>query len=407
MSQPMKVLHVSAGFYPAFSMGGPIPAFLQLCQSLAALGCDVKVVTTNASGTGSAMDVDCSQEVMLAERLHVRYCKYLTARSVSPALLGLLPGYVRWADVVHLSSVYNFPTIPTLLLCKILGKPLIWSPHGALQRWEGSRRTELKAIWERICALVAPRPLHLHVTSVEEATASAARFPGSDIHTIPYTVPVPDRSYHVENEPALRLLYLGRLDRKKGLENLLAACRTLYERGDRLWSLTIAGGGPLEYAETLRNHVRALEQSTTGNPPNGTTPPSSVRVRMVGEVTGQAKEALFAEADVLVVPSYTENFGLVVPEALLRGVPVIASTGTPWRRLEEEGCGLWVKNDPESLADAIERIGQMPMREMGRRGSEWARKEFHPEAIAGIMYASYRRIAESQRRAPNCLNACS
>ena len=402
----MKVLHVTPGFHPAFSMGGPIPAFLRLCQGLAELGCDVKVLTTDASGTGSAMDVDTVQEVRMAERLHVRYCRYLMARSISPALLGLLPSYLKWADVVHLSSVYNFPTIPTLFLCRLMGKPVIWSPHGALQRWEGSRRTRLKAVWEWICAAVAPRTLHVHVTSGEEAVASGARFPAAEIRVIPYTVPVPARSRHVRDDRMLRLLYLGRLDRKKGIENLLAACDRLHQRGVRSWSLTIAGGGPSEYADKLGDQVRALERRITGNRPEGSSPPPSARIRMAGEVTGQAKEALFAEADVLVVPSHTENFGLVVAEALLRAVPVIASTGTPWRQLEEMGCGLWVNNDPDSLADAIQRIQEMPLREMGRRGCEWARHEFDPDTIARTVYATYRRLAEDSRNAVKCLRAC-
>jgi glycosyltransferase involved in cell wall biosynthesis len=97
---------------------------------------------------------------------------------------------------------------------------------------------------------------------------------------------------------------------------------------------------------------------------------------MVGHIVGHKKEHAFEEADVLVVPSYTENFGIVVTEALARGIPVIASTGTPWQKLEEVGCGLWVANDPKSLATAIETMNQLPLKQLGEKGRAWMQKEF-------------------------------
>src|SRR5690242_3335914 len=391
----MKVLHVSSAFFPGHSHGGIIPAFYELCQSLGRLGCDVKVLTTDASGDGRAMEVDCTNEVRLAERVHIRYCKYLMGRSVSPTLLRLLPRYIRLADVVHLSSVYNFPTIPTLLLCRVMGKPLIWSPHGALQRWEGTRRRKLKTIWEWMCRMVGPTPLRLHVTCDEEAVASRARFPGCQTVTIPYCVAIPKARVKTYSEHELRLLYLGRLDPKKGIENLLMACRKLNERRRLSWSLTIAGGGNAEYAQTLQAQIRTI-----------TLDPTTARIRMVGEVTGHAKEVLFAEADVLVVPSYTENFGLVVAEALLHEVPVIAGRGTPWKRLEDMSCGLWVENDPDSLVEAIERMSRSPLRDMGRRGRVWAQEEFHPERIGKSMFEWYCRLMIEKLKAAPSLHVC-
>ncbi|HKY71735.1 MAG TPA: glycosyltransferase [Nitrospira sp.] len=380
----MKILHVSSAFFPGYSHGGIIPAFYELCRSLGRLGCEVKVLTTDAAGDGRAMEVDCEGEVRLAESFDVRYCKYLMGRAVSPTLLRLLPAYIRWADVVHLSSVYNFPTIPTLLLCRIMGRPLLWSPHGALQRWDGSRRRRLKVIWEWICAAVGPPSLRLHVTCEQEAAASRAKFPGYPSELIPYCVPVPEEQEKAAIQNELSLLYLGRLDPKKGIENLLEACRILCEHNRLSWSLTIAGGGTPQYTHALQARIRALLLVS--------------KVRMMGEVVGQAKEALFAHADVLIVPSHTENFGLVVAEALLRNVPVIASKGTPWSELEAHCCGLWVENDPGSLADAIERISHLPLREMGSRGRSWIQDEIHPDSIGRRMYEAYQRLLTEQRR---------
>jgi glycosyltransferase involved in cell wall biosynthesis len=380
----MKILHVSSAFFPGYSHGGIIPAFYELCKSVGRLGCHVKVLTTDASGDGRAMDVDCTREVRVSESIDVRYCKYLAGRSVSPTLLRLLPAYIRWADVVHLSSVYNFPTIPTLLLCRFMGKPVLWSPHGALQRWDGTRRRRLKAVWEWICAAAAPSSLRLHVTSEEEAVASRDRFPDHAVELIPYCVPVPAQREKPVGTNNLRLLYLGRLDPKKGIENLLESCRILCERNKISWSLTIAGGGTHQYTQALQARIRALLLDS--------------RVRMVGEVSGQGKEALFGDADVLVAPSHTENFGLVIAESLLREVPVIASKGTPWSRLEALSCGLWVENDPVILADAIERIARLPLREMGRRGRSWVQAEFHPDPVGRRMYDTYEKLLRNEVR---------
>ena len=95
----------------------------------------------------------------------------------------------------------------------------------------------------------------------------------------------------------------------------------------------------------------------------------------------------------MIAPSYTENFGLVVAEALGHAVPVIVSRGTPWRRVEEIGCGLWVENDPESLAAAIQRISGMPLREMGLKGREWMQREFDWDSVASRMINVYRSLA--------------
>ena len=134
----MKVLHVVPSFHPAYSYGGPIRSTFELCRNVVQLGCEVRVLTTDADGLDRVLDVDKTKEVQLPEGFRVRYCPRRQRHSVSPTLMHLLPTYMRWADVVHLTGVYNFPTFPTIFCGRLLHKPLIWSPRGALQRWEGS-----------------------------------------------------------------------------------------------------------------------------------------------------------------------------------------------------------------------------------------------------------------------------
>jgi glycosyltransferase involved in cell wall biosynthesis len=114
---------------------------------------------------------------------------------------------------------------------------------------------------------------------------------------------------------------------------------------------------------------------------------------MMGEVLAEAKKSLFECSDVALVPSYTENFAIVVAEALAHGVPVIASKGTPWSRLEQMKCGLWVDNDPQTLADAIRSISTMPLQDMGLIGREWMEREFSWRSVTEQMLDLYHRCA--------------
>jgi glycosyltransferase involved in cell wall biosynthesis len=373
----VKVLHVTPSFHPAFVYGGPTRSVYELCCNLARAGCDVRVLTTDANGPDTVLDVDTNEEIDLAG-FHVRYCHRIKDVSISPTLLRLLPEYIRWADVVHLTAVYSFPTIPTVLLCRMLRKPIVWSPRGMLQRWQGTRRPALKGIWERLCRLVSPSSLVLHATSEEERQESTARFPGVEMVVIPNGIELSDKIALVNGHKVLRLLFIGRLHPKKGIENLLEAYRLLNGSLSMPLSLTIAGAGEQQYTDNIKERIKQL-----GIPR---------QIQMTGAVLGEDKENAFMNADVVVVPSYTENFAMVVAEALAYGIPVIASTGTPWKRLAEVGCGLWVDNCPESLAEAIKQISRMPLHEIGLKGREWMQREFTGEVTAKKMMAVYKSL---------------
>lgn len=163
----MKVLHVVPAFYPAVYHGGPICSLYSLCNALARQGVDLRVLTTDSAGPRKSVQVDAFP-TMTPAGYPVYFCRRRFGVSVAPGLLAYMMRLIRWTDVIHLTAVYSFPTIPVLLSCKVLDKPVVWSPRGSLQRWEGSRRPTLKAVWERVCRVAAPRRLVLHVTSEEE-----------------------------------------------------------------------------------------------------------------------------------------------------------------------------------------------------------------------------------------------
>jgi glycosyltransferase involved in cell wall biosynthesis len=373
-SSPIKLLHITPSFAPAWSHGGPVEAVDQLCRHLSAAGCDVRVLTTDCDGPDQILAVEKRRPVEITTNLQVRYCPRRWRLSVSPVLLRSLLSSVRWAHVVHLTAVYNFPTFPTLHACRILHKPLVWSPRGALQRWKDTRRQTLKALWESACSAIAPNGTLLHVTSDAERIDSSRRLPRLRTVVIPNGVEVPHEALHIDGDGELRLVYLGRLEPKKGLENLLLACRTLVDTG-LSFSLVIGGSGDAKYTEALKARVAQLSLAS--------------RVAFLGHVPRDAKGEFFAKADVAVVPSHVENFCAVIAEALAHEVPVVASRGTPWHRVEQMGCGLWVDNAPESLAAAIRKIGEMPLREMGERGRQWMIAEYCWPAIAQQMLGVY------------------
>jgi glycosyltransferase involved in cell wall biosynthesis len=291
---------------------------------------------------------------------------------------------VRWADVVHLTGAYSFPTIPTLLACRLLKKPLVWSPRGALQateEWKGAKKRKLKKVWEKICAAVMPKKCILHVTSEKEREASLERLPNAVATLIPNGTDIPESLPPRQWRPdgVLRLLFLGRLDPQKGIENLLEALSLI---GNHDVRLDIYGTGDSSYSRLLASLANDLNLGD--------------RVRFHGRVEAEEKTKVFLAADLCVVPSYGENFGMVVIEALAHGVPVIASKGTPWEALVSKRCGLWVENSPESLAQAVQSTRGMNLRDMGKRGCEWVCAEMSWEGIANDMLAVYRRLAGAQ-----------
>jgi glycosyltransferase involved in cell wall biosynthesis len=381
----MKVLEVSPSFFPARQHGGVTESTWQLTRHLGRLGCKMRVLTTDAGANGSTFGVLRDRELSMDQGVTVHYCRRWVRRSVAPDLVRRLPREAAWADVVHLNAVYSFPTIPTLATSAWLGKGVVWSPRGALQRWSGSRNLWLKRVWERICLGVRPGRLVLHVTSEQERRESLGRLPGCEAVVVPNGVELPDRVDHAPGGDRLRLLYLGRLDAKKGLENLFDACALLKQQGGLDWSLTVAGDGERSYVDSLRRRI--------------VNAGVEAEVSSVGWVTSAGKSRLFGLADVLVLPSHTENFGNVVAEALAHGVPVIASHGTPWEQVERIGCGLWVDNSPESLAAAIRHVAGLPLQEWGARGRAWMEREFAWPAVAKRLLEVYRGLV-SPGRAP-------
>lgn len=380
----MKLLLISPSFFPATFWGGPIFSTLGLCDALAQFKhVQLRVVTTDSAGPQISNAVSVSGfPSAFPGGYPVYFCRRRFGSSGSPRLIAELFRMIYWADVVHLNAVYSMPTIPTLLLARFLGKPVVWSPRGAFLDWAKSSRSYEKSIWDIICNSIVKRSkVVLHLTSVDEAIASTAKISNamSTVISNGVTVPAIEENRNWMEQGVLRVIFLGRLHPIKGLENLIQAIAGLKNFNV---TLAIFGDGDSNYIRGLEQLVAELELVS--------------RVTFYGHVEASEKATAFRNADVCVIPSYSENFGMVVAESLAHGVPVIVSKRTPWAEVESQGCGLWVQNTPDELAAALSTIRTKNLREMGKLGKAWMAREFAWSKVAEKMLSVYQNLNEGK-----------
>lgn len=171
-------------------------------------------------------------------------------------------------------------------------------------------------------------------------------------------------------------LFLGRLHPKKGLPLLIDAWA---EVRPRRWRLIIAG--PDEDGHSGEVAALIQRRGLTGD------------IRLVGPAYADEKAQLLASARVFVLPTYSENFGMAVAEALANGVPVITTTSAPWQELHTSKCGWWIPPERDALADALRSAcaaSEASLCEMGRRGRELIRSQYSWSKIAGRMACVYK-----------------
>ena len=297
----------------------------------------------------------------------------------SPEMYHGLQKACRSADVLHSNTLWAMPTVYPGWVKHRQKIKLVVSPHGSLAPW-ALRKGKLK---KKIFGLlfqnqVLRRADMFHATSekeYEEIRAAGYRQP---VAIVPIGMDLPDveprNARKARNgEKGRRVVFFGRLHKVKGVDRLVRAWEQVVREG---WELVIAGPdcGMLEELKSI-----VAERKLP-------------RVSFVGEINGHAKYDFLADADIYVLPSDTENFGITVAESLASGTPVIASQGTPWEGLEHEKCGRWVPIGVEPLVAALKEMMSLDDTEraaMGECGKEWIRRDFAWEGIGAKMKASY------------------
>jgi glycosyltransferase involved in cell wall biosynthesis len=195
------------------------------------------------------------------------------------------------------------------------------------------------------------------------------------------------------------IVFMSRLHPKKGVDVLLRAWARQKEVTSDVWRVTspdadksfsplvswslspiliLAGSDLIGYRKEVEKMVKELGLEDS--------------VVITGEVQGEMKDCLLANAEVFVLPSYSENFGIVVAEALSWGRPVITTTGTPWKEVADVGAGWWVKPEEEALAGALAQAlakGREEIEAMGAKGRELVERSYTWASPAAKLIAAY------------------
>lgn len=358
----MRVLHIVSSVGPG--SGGVGMAALSLARAQRDAGCEIAIWSQDPP----QVIADAASEWLLTGTI-------LGFPIWGLPIVGFSPTAERYAasaagsqfDVVHQHGIWQANSRVTNQWRIAHRRPTVVAPQGTLQP-VALQRSRLK----KQLALVGYEARNLHAATCLQATAEpelqSIRCFGlrNPVAIIPNSIPDDwlvtqgdgsrFRQRHAIPSDKRLLLFLSRIHPIKGLPLLFEAVAA--RRAELIdWRLVLAGTDEGGHRHTLEVLARQLGIAEL--------------VQFVGPVFGEDKRDAFAAADVFVLPSYSENFGTVIAEALGAGIPVITTHGTPWVDIETRGCGWWVDTNAHSLAEAISDAAQHSVSElvaMGRRG---------------------------------------
>ena len=286
-------------------------------------------------------------------------------------------------DLVHIHALWSPVLHRVSKWAHNNGIPVVWSPHGMLQKWAIKNKW-----WKKIAALALyqwwdlKRADLLHATAQTEVDDIRRLCLENKIVVAPLGVKVSgctECKKHIGGKKVL--LFVSRVQRKKGLPVLIDAWARLSQCVRDGWVVRIVGPDQDNHTAELKKQCERL----------GIIDYFS----FVGPKYGDKLDKEYRSANLFVLPTHSENFGSVVIEALARGVPVICSQGAPWKVLEDHGCGWWPKDSVEALAAALKAamcISDAERRGMGDRGLELVAEKYTWDAVVRVMIAGYKRF---------------
>lgn len=388
----MKVLHVVPSYLPAVRYGGPIFSVHALCRALVRGGHEVHVFTTNVDGPGvSAVPLEVPVDL---DGVRVWYFPVPALQRVywSPRLGAGLRRDVATFDVVHTHSVFLWPTWVAARMSVRNCVPYVLSPRGMLVPDLVRRKSPwAKRAWIR---LIESRNVEnaaaIHVTSqieAEELARFGFRMPA--VRIVPNGVDAPadgdgavaaSARFAEMAAGAPYLLFIGRINWKKGLDRLIEALALI----PRI-RLIIAGND--DEGHRVRLDAIAERVGVSG------------RIVFAGPVYGADKLLLLRGAVALVLPSYSENFGNVVLEAMAAGRPVVTTPAVGASTIVRDcDAGVVVEGSPQILGAGIRALLADPeaAAAMGRRGKEAVTRHYSWDAVAKCMVSLYESVQSRQ-----------
>lgn len=389
----MKVAHIVSSLENAAA--GPSYSVVRLAEALAAGGQDVEVLST-ARG---AQNVQRGLEISSCQRLHrVDFDVWpLRRMAFSRELSQALDEAAVSRPVFHSHGLWLMPNFYPAISARRHDCVHIISPRGMLapaalrfSRWRK------RLLWVLAQKRVLDRATCLHATSQQEVDEIRALGIKQPVAVIPNGVDVPElndtsESRDISRADGLRtLLYLGRMHPKKGLDRLVTAWSRL-EVGHSDWQLRLVGPSENGYRQRLEEQVQSLRLC---------------RVSFEDGLYASEKSAAYQNADLFVLPTLNENFGMVVAEALSHATPVICTRDAPWQGLRDYDCGWWIEQGVEPLVATLDLAMKLPssvLLEKGRRGRRWMADALSWQSIALDMEQVYRWCTQGGQR-PDCVD---
>lgn len=336
----MKILQLNASYKPAYVYGGPTRSVSKLSEELIKQECDITVFTTTANGR---YELPVAISPVLVDGVSVYYFKRITKdhSHFSPALLFAVWKQVKKFDAVHIHAWWNTVSILSCLIALMRGVPVIISPRGTLSAYSFQNKN---AFYKKCIHYLLGRGLlkscYIHVTSVHEKSRLVEIITPKGFFVIPNFVQLPG-NYPVKSgtlSDKLKLLFLSRIEEKKGLDILLRALSQITVP----YHLTIAGDGEPSYI----NYLKEIAVS------NGT----ANHLSWIGFQDKHKFEVLNGH-DLLVLPSHDENFGNVVIESLSVGTAVLISDQVGLADyVTRNNLGWLCDTTPNSVAAWINRV---------------------------------------------------
>ena len=365
----MKVLHYIPSL--AASAGGVASYLSVLCEELGKL-VELHVATSYES----------KREVKICNAIVHRISSGLTCYSSSKALLKELR-----PDVVHINGWWQPQLAFFQWAARSLKIPVVLSPHGMLEPWIVKRHYWTRK-WPAIQLYQRGLVKHadyLHATADKEKDNLLRLGWNARIAVIPNAVNIEVLPIKDNWSLKRRIVFMSRLHVKKGIELLLEALSHLKSDLDG-YEVIIAGEGELDYVKTLKKAAISFGLSEV--------------VKLVGGVYGAEKVSLLQSADFFVLPTYSENFGIVVAEALACGTPVITTHGTPWKVLEENECGWYIPVGVNALKKTLREaisVTEETIERMGRNGRRLVEKQYTDKSVASRFFEKYTFLLSNNR----------
>lgn len=383
----MKVLHVIPSLSPA--LGGPTQVALNLVRALNQCGLSAEIVTTNDDGP-ALLDVPLGERVMYQEApvwFLPRFSPPLKEFIFSPAITRWLWRHIRDYDILDNHYLFSYAPSCAATIARWQQVPYTVRTMGQLSPWALAQSQRKKQIYLR---LIERRNLQraaaIHCTSEGEAQDVRNFGLNNPLITLPLGVQPPtDRptarqelhdTYQVPLERPI-VLFLSRLHYKKRPDLLLQALAELTQQGHDFHAI-LAGSGTAEYETYLQDLIGSLNLTD--------------RVSLPGLVIGAAKEILLQGSDLFVLPSFSENFGIAVAEALAAGLPVVLTPGVQIApEIAAANAGIVVEGELAPLRDAIAQLLKSPelRQSLGQNGRDLVAERYSWSAIARQLTFAY------------------